>query len=131
MCRRVSNHGTVLIMVVFIVAMLASIITGMLQINTEEVQITQNHIRAAEALAAAEAGLEDAFAQLRGDSSWDAGFKNKFFLGGQYTVTVDRGRITSVATSSLGYVAKMEATVTVAGSSPPHVVTIDSIKVNK
>ena len=118
-------------MVVFIVALLGSIIMGMLQINTEEIQIMRNHIYAAQALVVAEAGLEDAVAQLRDDLSWDAGFTNKAFDDGQYTVTVDDTEITSVATSSQGYVAKVTAMVTVTGSSSPYVVRIDSMTVNK
>lgn len=126
-----NNRGTALIVTVFIVALLAAIVTGMLQINTEEVRIMQNHIRAAEALAVAEAGLEDAFAQLRTNSNWNTGFDNKSFVSGRYTVTVNGGRITSVATSSQGQVAKVQATVTVAGGRSPYVVRIDNLKVNE
>jgi len=131
MKTRGQQSGAVLIMVVFVVALLSAIITGMLQINTEEIQVMRNHIHAAEALAVAEAGLNDALAQLRDDSSWNAGFENKPFVDGQYTVTVDDGRIISVATSSRGYMAKMEATVTVTGDIAPYVVRIDNLKVNE
>lgn len=125
------NRGTALVMVVFIVALLAAIVTGMLQIDTEEIQIMQNHIRAAEALAIAEAGLEEALAELRSDATWDDGFSNKSFVNGRYTVAIDEGRITSVATSSQGHVARLDATVTVVGSSAPYVVEIDNLKVNE
>ena len=118
-------------MTVFIVALLAAIVTGMLQINTEEIQIMQNHIRAAEALAVAEAGLEDALAELRTDSAWNTGFDNKGFVNGQYTVTVDGRKITSVATSSQGQVARVQAEVTVVGSNSPYIVTVDNIRVNE
>jgi len=120
-----------LLMVVFIVALLPAIVTGMLQVNTEEIQIMQNHIRAAEALAIAEAGLEEALAELRSDASWDDGFTNKSFVNGRYTVAIDEGRITSVATSSQGHVARLDATVTVIGSGAPYVVEIDNLKVNE
>lgn len=125
------NRGVVLIMAVFIVALLAAILTGMLQINTEEIQIMQNHVRAAEALAVAEAGLNDALAQLRANAAWRAGFAAKPFVDGAYTVTVEGSQITSVGTSSQGYSARMKADVTVAPAGPPHRVTIDRIRVNE
>ena len=130
MTRRDRNHGVVLIAVVFVAALLAAIVMGMLQINTEEIQVMRNHIRAAEALAVAEAGLNDALAHLRVDADWDAGFADKVFAGGTYTVTVKDGRITSMGTSSRGYVARVEADVTVSSGSAPHVVEIDRVKVN-
>jgi len=127
-CRK---RGVVLIMVVFVVALLGAIVMGMLQMNTEEIQIMQNHIRAAEALAIAEAGLNDALAQLRLDSGWDTGFAEKPFSGGAYTVVVESPQITSVATSAQGYVAWIKAEVTVAAGGPPHSINIDSFRVNE
>ena len=126
-----NQRGVVLIMVVFVVALLGAIIMGMLQVNTEEIQIMQNHVRAAEALAIAEAGLNDALAQLRADSAWDTGLADKPFGGGVYTVTVDASQITSVATSAHGYVARVKAEVTASPAGPPHRVNIDSFRVNE
>jgi len=125
------NRGVVLILAVFIVALLAAILTGMLQINTEEIQIMQNHVRAAEALAVAEAGLNDAMAHLRSNAAWQAGFTAKPFAGGAYTVTLDGSQITSVGTSSQGYTARVKANVTVAPAGPPHRVAVDWIRVNE
>ena len=125
------NHGVVLITVVFVAALLAAIVMGMLQIHTEEIQVMRNHIRAVEALAIAEAGLNDALAQLRTDADWDMGYTDKAFTGGAYTVTVSGGHVTSLGTSSHGYVARVEADVTVSSGVPPHVVEIDSFKVNE
>lgn len=118
-------------MVIFVVALLGAIVMGMLQMNTEEIQIMQNHIHAAEALAIAEAGLNDALAQLRLDSAWDIGFADKPFSGGAYTVMVGSPQITSVATSAQGYVARIQAEVTVATEGPPYSINIDSIRVNE
>jgi hypothetical protein len=103
----------------------------MVQMNTEDIQVMQNHVRAAEALAVAEAGLNDALAQLRAQADWNVGFEGKAFAGGTYTVTVDGSQVTSVGTSDRGFVARVEADVTVAPDGPPHVVEIDSIKVNE
>lgn len=126
-----NNRGVVLIMSVFVVALLAAIVIGMLQINTEEIQIMQNHIRGAEALAVAEAGLNDALAQLRADATWHAGFTDKPFAGGTYTVTCSGSQITCFATSAEGFSARIEADVTVAWAGPPYLVGIDRIRVNE
>jgi type II secretory pathway component PulK len=131
MAREHRKHGVVLITVVFVAALLAAIVMGMLQIHTEEIQVMRNHIRAAESLAIAEAGLNDALAQLRTDAAWDKGYVDKGFAGGMYTVTVNGSHVTSLGTSSHGFVARVEADVTVSSGVPPHVVEIDSVKVNE
>jgi Tfp pilus assembly protein PilX len=125
------NRGVVLIMVVFVVALVSAIVIGMLQLNTEDIQIMRNHIHAAEALAIAEAGLNDALSQLRMDANWDAGFEDKPFPGGTYTVTMEKPNITSVATSSKGFVAKVQAEVTIGAGGPPYGVAINRIWVNQ
>jgi len=53
---------------IFATALLSAITIGILQMNTEEIQLMRNQIRAAEALTTAEAGLNDAFAEIRADS---------------------------------------------------------------
>ena len=118
-------------MVVFLVALLSAVVMGMLQVNTEEVQLMQNYVNAAQALAIAEAGLNDALAQIRTNASWQTGFTGKSFSGGTYTVTVNGGTITSVGTSSQGFSAKVQAKVTVASSGPPYAIGIDSCRVNQ
>ncbi len=57
MKTRLRNNGSVLLITIFVVALLSAITIGILQINTEEIQLMRNQIRAAEALAIAEAGL--------------------------------------------------------------------------
>jgi len=112
----------VLLITIFAVALLSAITIGILQMNTEEIQLMRNQIRAAEALAIAEAGLNDAFAEIRADSTWTTGFTDKSFNGGSYTVTVTGSlpnlTITSTGTSSQGFVARIEADITVGSSSP-------------
>lgn len=125
------NDGSALLMTVFVVALLSGLVIGMLQLNVEEIRIMYNQIGAAGALAVAEAGLNDALAQLRTDPDWNAGFSDKSFCQGSYTVTVNGSRVTSVGTSSAGYTARVEARVTVSDAGPPHVVGIDSFKVNE
>lgn len=134
MKARLRNNGSVLLITIFVVALLSAITIGILQINTEEIQLMRNQIRAAEALATTEAGLNDAFAEIRVDSTWTTGFTNKAFNDDSYTVTVTGSlpnlTITSTGTSSQGFVAKVEADITV-GSSSPYVIRIDSVRINK
>ena len=125
------RHGSSLLMVVFVTALLGAVVIGYLQMNTEEIQLMQNHVYGAEALATAEAGLNDALAQLRSDSSWDTGFSNKAFNGGSYTVMVDGTSITATATTSRGFVARVQAELTISSDGPPYVIRIDTVRVNE
>jgi type II secretory pathway component PulK len=131
MKREYREKGSVLLLTIFVIALLSAVIMGMLQANTEETQLTENYFSAAQALAVAEAGLNDALAQIRTNAAWNAGFNNKSFAGGTYTVTVSGGKITSTGTSSQGSTAKVQATVTVADSGPPYVIALNSCKVNQ
>ena len=127
------KNGSALLMVIFIVALLAAVVMGMLQINTDEIQIMQNQIFAAEARAIAEAGLNDAFSEIRVDDNWDAGFTNKSFAGGSYTVEVGGQApnlvITSTGTSSQGFIFLVEAEITT-GATPPYTISINKFKIN-
>jgi len=118
-------------MVVFLTALLAATVAGHLQVNAEEIQLMQNHIGGAEALATAEAGLNDALAQLRADRHWRRGYTDKSFNGGSYSVTLDGSTIRSTAVTDAGFMATMEAQVTVAPDGPPYVVRIDGLRINE
>jgi len=129
------NNGSVLLIVVFAVAMLSVLTIGILEMHTEEIQLMQNQVYAAQATAVAEAGLNDAFAQIRTNPSWTTGFTNKSFPGyGTYTVTVTgtlpNRTITSTATTSQGFAARERADVTV-GNSSPYEIRIDNLRINE
>jgi hypothetical protein len=127
------DKGSAFLLVIFVVALLAAVVMGMLQINTEEIQIMRNQIYAAEALVTAEAGLNDALSEIRADSGWDIGFTDKAFNGGSYTVTVGGSvpdlTITSTGTSSQGFVCKVQADLVVKSVSP-FSMRIDNYKIN-
>lgn len=130
------NNGSVILVIVFAIALLAALVIGILEINTEEIQLTQNQIYAAEALATAKAGLNDAFSEIRDDSDWTAGFTDKVFNGGSYTVTVAGSTVTSTGTSPQGFIAKVEADIGVgtnASSSEPakYIITVNSFGINE
>jgi len=130
-----TNNGSALLLAIFAIALLAALVMGMLQMNTEEIQLMQNQVWAAQALAIAEAGLNDAFAQIRADSGWDDGFDSESFNGGSYTVSVTGSlpdpTIESTGTSSQSFVARVEADVTVDSTGPPHVIRIDNLRINE
>ena len=130
-----TSNGSALLLAVFAIALLAAVIMGMLQMNTEEIQLMQNQVWAAQAFAVAEAGLNDALAQIRTDREWDDGFDGKLFEGGSYTVSVTGSlpdpTIESTGTSSQGFVARVEADVTVDSTGPPYVIRIDNLRINE
>ena len=128
------HKASVLLITIFVIALLAALVTGMLQLNTEEIILVHNHISTAKALAIAEAGLNDAFSELRVDSSWNSGFTDKVFDDGSYTVTVNTNlpnlTVQSTGVSSNGFVARIEADVTVSSSSP-YILRIDNLRINE
>lgn len=128
---RRNKSGSVLLLVVFITALLAVTVAGHLQVNAEEIQLMQNHIYGVEAVAAAEAGLNDALARLREDRDWSSGLVDQPFSGGSYTVVVNGPTIASTAVTSRGFTATVRASVTVGTDGPPHLVRIDSLRVNE
>ena len=104
--------GSVLLVVVLLVALLAAVVMGYLQVNTEEIQLVRNHVGGAEAVAIAEAGLNDALAQLRREPGWSAGYEGKPFGGGSYTVVVAGSTVTSTALTARGFAARVQAEIT-------------------
>ena len=120
--------------VVFIIALLSTVVIGIAQINAEELMLMTNQINSAKALEAAYAGLNDAFAKLRSDSDWSDGYSGKSFNSGSYAVSVSGSApsltITSTARTNEGFVAKVQAEVTLSDSSP-YVIRIDTLKVNE
>jgi Tfp pilus assembly protein PilX len=134
MNRKFRHRGSVLLITIFATALLTAITIGILQMNTEEIQLMRNQIYAAEAQAIAEAGLNDAFSELRVDSSWNSGFSDKTFNSGSYTVTVSGTlpnlTIISTGTSAQSFVARVEADITI-GSTSPYIIRIDSLRINE
>jgi type II secretory pathway component PulK len=129
------NNGVVFLMVIFAIALLTTITVGILIMSTEELLLMDNQLYAAQAMCTAEAGLNDAFAQIRSNSSWTTGFTNKSLSnGGTYTVTVTGTLptliITSTGTSPQGYIARMVANVTI-NTVAPYKVRINQLRVNQ
>ncbi len=120
---------------IFAIALISTIVVGMIEINTEEIQLMKNQINAADALAVAEAGLNRAFYEIRQDPDWDEGFENEPFAGrGTYSVEIDGEypEYTLVCSGSTdqGFSARVEAEVMV-GNSSPYRIRIDSYRINE
>ena len=125
------NNGSVFLIIVFAIALMATITMGIMAMTTEELQLMQNQLYAAQATCTAEAGLNDAFSRIRTTPSATS-FTNTF-NGGNYNVTVagtPPTRITSFATSSQGYDANIVADITVS-TSAPYIIRIDKLRINE
>ncbi len=122
--------GSVLLLVVFLVALLAATVMGHLQVNAEELQLMQNHIGAVEALAIAEAGLHDALARLRQDATWSSGLTDQPFHGGTYSVAVRASTIEATGITSRGFVARVRADVAVEPGGPPYLLRVTDLRIN-
>jgi type II secretory pathway component PulK len=126
------NDGVALLIVVFVIALLAAVAIGMLQLNTEDIQLVQNQINAAQAIATAEAGLNDALSRIRLSGDPNTSISSTSFNGGSYTVT-GGSTITSTGTTAQGFVAKVGADVTVGhrGTDPNIIIRIDKFRINE
>jgi len=123
------NFGSVLLITIFVIAFLSALVMGILQMNTEEIQLVQNQIFSAQALATAEAGLNDAFSKIQTDPNWSDSF-TETFEGGSYTVDVNDSTITSTGTTSQNFVARVEADITIRSTSP-YIIRIDHLRINE
>ena len=134
MNKRTKNKGSVILIVVFIIALMSTVVAGIAQMNTEELMLMTNQINAAQAIELAHAGLNDAFAELYADSGWTGGFASKSFSDGTYTVTVSgtfpKFTLISTAATSQGFAAKIESDVTVSASSP-YILRVDELRINE
>ena len=130
MKAELKDNGSVLLIVVFVIALLSAVAMGILQLDTEEIQLMRNQIYAVQAIATAEAGLNDAFSEIRTDSSWTTGFTDKAFNGGSYTVDVNGTTITSTGTTAQSFVARVEADITT-GTTSPYIIRIDNLRINE
>lgn len=110
-----SRAGSVLVVVIFLIAFSALLVGGLLHALTSDLQIVNNHLTSTKALYVADAGIEDAIEALRADYTWDTGFAQKEFpagSGSHYTVVVANTHPTVVVTST-GVVAGFQRTVEV------------------
>jgi len=130
------NNGSILIVVVFAIALLTAFVVGMLQLNSEQIQIMKNEIFSAQANAIAHAGLADAFSQLRTNSAWRGPATNSNFGGGSYTIiatgTLPNLDVNSIGISAQGFRAVVDANVTVSAISPSiNIIRIDNLRINQ
>ena len=126
------NNGSILIVVLFAIALLTAFVTGMLEMNVEQIQLMKNEAFMAEATAIAEAGFADAFARLRTPPHFLGNFSENFG-GGSYSVSVTGSlpnpTFISRGISPQGFEAKIQADVTVDTGS--WVIRIDKYRINE
>jgi hypothetical protein len=123
--------GSVLVMTVFIIVLLSTVVAGILNMTSVDIQIMQNQVFAAESVTMAMAGLNDALGQLRLDAGWNDGFTNKAFNNGTYTVEVDNDEITSTGATAQGFIAEVTADLTIGAAGPPYTVRLDALRINE
>jgi Tfp pilus assembly protein PilX len=130
---KMKKNGSVLLIVVFTIALLTAFVIGMLEMNTEQIQIMKNEIFAAQARAIAEAGMADAFGRIRTSSALPGNF-NSSFGGGSYAVTIagslPDANITSEGTSPQGFKASVRADITV-DTTNSCVIRVDQLRINE
>jgi hypothetical protein len=128
------NNGSILIVVVFAIALLVAFVGGMLELDVEQFQLMKNEVFSAQAMAIAEAGLADAFAQLRTTHSLPADMEDVSFGGGSYSVSVTGSlpdpNFISTGTSPQGFKANVQADVTV-DTIGSYVIRIDKYRINE
>ncbi|OHB54559.1 MAG: hypothetical protein A2Y07_00410 [Planctomycetes bacterium GWF2_50_10] len=133
MKRSVNKTGSVMLITIFVIAVIAVLISGMLAVSTEHLQLWNNQLYSTQAMQVAEAGLNDAMASLRSDPNWNTGFTGKTFWIGSYTVDVNNTDLPTIVIKSVGtangYTANMIAKATIAQSSP-RIIRIDNLRVN-
>lgn len=125
-----NQAGSAMIMTVFVVSLLSILVAAILEIASVDVQIMQNHVNSVESMMIANAGLNDALAELSLDSEWQEGFTNKAFNGGTYSVTAKDGVITVAGTSSKGVTTRIEVDVTIGSVGPPYSIRQDALRIN-
>ena len=151
MSKRKNKKGSVLLISVFVSALFGAMLIGMMQLNTEEAMLAANYIELTKALAIAQAGLDDAYYEIRQNRTWTTGFTDKAFGGGSYSVTVtviDAGPSTGAGESidfpptprtlglvatgvtQAGYKARIDADITVDNSSTASYITISEVRIN-
>lgn len=138
MKTKLRKNASTLVMSVFVIAMLSTLVMGILQMNSSEIQLMQSRVYASQAIAVAQAGLNAAMAQIRNDPNWIAGFQDEQvdsevkFRGGSYDVVVNGNTlsVTAIVDSWQGYTSTIEAQITVSTESP-YIIRIDNIKINE
>lgn len=127
---RSDQRGAVLLMMVFLVTFSTLFVGALLRSHTSDLQIARNHIGSMKALFVADAGIEDAIAELRNNFSWSSGFSNKTFpagSGSHYSVSVTNNHpkvvITSIGTAD-GFVRTIEIELNIVETTAPYPVRV-------
>ena len=127
-----SECGAALVVALIVMALLAMLTMGTLDMLTTNVQIASNHAHEFKASYIADAGVEDVIDRLRDDPTWDTGLLDVEFPAGSgntYTVSVDNSDYPSIIIAATGTAANfqrfLEVKVRISGASPPYSVAVN------
>ncbi|MBI3548225.1 MAG: hypothetical protein HY078_04135 [Elusimicrobia bacterium] len=103
MARRKMPRGSALVLNLTIMAVFAALVAVVYSVTKSQTSAIVYHMHQAQAQTIAEAGLEDALANLYGNTAWRTGFSSKTFAGGFYNVSLSTD--TNPVITSSGYSA--------------------------
>ena len=125
------QQGAALVVALIVMALLAMLTMGILDMLTTNVQIADNHARELKASYIADAGVEDVIDRLRDDPTWDAGLLDVELptgSGNTYTVNVDNSAYPSIIIAAIGtannFQRSLEVEIKISGTSPPYSVAV-------
>lgn len=111
--KKVNNieRGAVLIIALMVASALSLLIISTLEMVTSGTYIANNHKKYLQSLYIADAGVEDSIKHLRANPSWSAGFSNKSFESGIYTVSINNSSYPLITITSTGTVNNNSVTI--------------------
>lgn len=124
-----NNKGVALVMTMYIMVIVAMIMVAFCELTISDIQITSNNFNRIKARYIADSGIEYAVYFLRQNSSWTAsaqGLEYPSGSGNTYVVTYPdaSGKILSIGRLATGEEVRLQAGVSVGGSSAPYKVRI-------
>ena len=128
-----NKKGFALLLALLTLIIVSLLVTAYIELTTTDLQIISNHFTRNKALYIADAGVEYAIYNLRINNRWQANNLSVIFPQGtadKYSVTYPRnsGKITSTGVLATGQQVRLEARISVGGSSRPYTVKILSWK---
>jgi hypothetical protein len=125
-----SRRGAALLLVVFVIALLTTAVSGIIQLNTEDLQVMNNHLGMVQAQAIAEAGIAMAIARKRMHPDWDEGFQHRRLGEGFYSVAVEGDTLIATGRSAQGYPVRLAVDITLVDNTPPCDIRVDAVRLN-
>lgn len=127
--RSTDNKGTIMVMVVYCIALFTAMMVGFLGVCTEDTLLLQNEVKYVESWYIAEAGLNDAYAQIKDNPYWNEGYSGKSLGKGDYTVNIygypPNLTVRSLGRCNQGYPVCMETDLYLSDVELPQIYILD------